>query len=137
MAAFVRTHAGVVIAAAVLAGCGSTVTATTSFVGFAGCPAGAGSAIIFLQRSLDAAGDAGPGELADVLPTFDRDVRSMMLRAQEVHCTEAGFNDAIIGRVDELTAGGPGGVLLIALVRTRGLGSLDESEGGLIRLPTG
>jgi hypothetical protein len=61
----------------------------------------------------------------------------MALRAQEVHCTEEGFNAAIVVRVDELVAGGPGGLLLIEIVRERGLGSLDEARGGLIRLPAG
>ena len=60
----------------------------------------------------------------------------MALRAQEVHCTEEGFNAAIIVRVDELVAGGSGGELLITIIRERGLGSLDESSGGLIHLPT-
>jgi len=73
--------------------------------------------------------------MASLLPGFDDDVRAMMLRAQEVHCTEDGFNVAVIARVDELTSSGPGGDALIVVVRRRGLGSLDENAGGLIRLP--
>jgi len=125
------------VAAALLTACGSSATATTTFQGFAGCSAGAGSAIAFLQRTLDAAGGVEPAALADALPNFDHDVRTMALRAQEVHCTEEGFNAAIVGRADELIAGGAGGEQLIIMVTERGLGSLDESKGGLIELPTG
>ncbi len=124
------------VAAALLTACGSSATATT-FQGFAGCSVGAGSAIAFLQRTLDAAGDSEPAGLAEALPNFDDDVRAMALRAQEVHCTEEGFNAALVVRADELIAGGPGGEQLIIIVKERGLGSLDESKGGLIRLPTG
>ncbi len=130
------TLGAVAVAAAMLTACGSSATATT-FQGFAGCSVGAGSAIAFLQRTLDAAGDSEPAGLAEALPNFDDDVRAMALRAQEVHCTEEGFNAAIVVRADELIAGGPGGELLVAIARKRGLGSLDESKGGLIRLPTG
>ena len=87
-------------------------------------------------RTLDAASDSEPAGLADAVPNFDDDVRAMALRAQEVHCTEEGFNAAIVVRADELIAGGPGGELLIDIVRERGLGSLDEGNGGLIQLPT-
>ena len=117
-----------------LAGCSTEATTTTAFQGFDGCQAGADSAIVFLQRSLDAAGDAEPGELEASLPAFDRDVRAMMLRAREVHCTEEGFNAAIIARVGELEASGPGGELIIDMVRVRGLGSLEDGS-GLIALP--
>ncbi len=123
--------------AALLTACGSSATATTNFQGFAGCPAGASSAIAFLQRTLDAAGDIEPAGLAEALPNFDHDVRAMALRPQEVHCTEEGFNAAIVIRADELIASGTGGEQLIIIVKERGLGSLDESKGGLIRLPTG
>jgi hypothetical protein len=130
------TIGAAVVAAALLTACGSSATATTTFRGFDGCSAGAGSALTFLQRTLDAAGDVEPARLAEALPNFDRNVRWMALRAQEVHCTEEGFNAAIIVRVDELVAGGPGGLGLIEIVRERGLGSLDEGNGGLIQLPT-
>jgi hypothetical protein len=130
------TIGAVAVAAALLTACGSSATATTTFRGFDGCVAGASSAITFLQRTLDAASDAEPAGLAATLPDFDRNVRWMALRAQEVHCTEEGFNAAIIVRVDELVAGGPGGLALIEIVRERGLGSLDEGNGGLIQLPT-
>ncbi len=129
------TIGAVAIAAALLTACGSNATATT-FQGFAGCSVGAGSAIAFLQWTLDAAGDSEPAGLAEALPNFDDDVRAMALRAQEVHCTEEGFNAAIVVRADELIAGGPGGLALIEIVRERGLGSLDEGNGGLIQLPT-
>ncbi len=131
------TIGAAVVAAALLTACGSSATATTTFRGFDGCSAGAGSALTFLQRTLDAAGDVEPAGLAEALPNFDRNVRWMALRAQEVHCTEEGFNAAIIVRTDSLIAGGPGGEQLIIIVKERGLGSLDESKGGLIRLPTG
>lgn len=124
------------VASLLLVACGSGSTATTQFQGFAGCPAGADSAISFLQRTLDAAGDSQPHQLAAALPEFDRDVRAMLLRAREVHCTEEGFNAAIIDRVDELSASGPGGELIIDVVRERGLGSLDDAD-GLILLPEG
>ncbi len=130
------TIGAAVVVVALLTACGSSATATT-FQGFAGCSAGAGSAIAFLQRTLDAAGDVEPAGLAEAVPNFDHDLRAMALRAQEVHCTEEGFNAAIVVRADELIAGGTGGELLIAIVEERGLGLLDESKGGLIRLPTG
>ncbi len=131
------TIAAAAVAVMLLSACGSGATPTTAFRGFDGCAAGAGSAIAFLQRTLDTAGDAEPAGLAEALPNFDRNVGWMALRAQEVHCTEEGFNAAIVVRVDELVAGGPGGLLLIEIVRERGLGSLDEARGGLIRLPAG
>ena len=121
---------------AVLAAACSNATERAAFEGFDGCDAGAGSAIVFLQRTLDRVGDAEPAEMAAIVPSFDADVRAMMLRAQEVHCTEDGFNAAVMARVDELTSSGRGGDALIVFVRRRGLGSLDEAEGGLIRFPT-
>ena len=125
------------VVAVLLNACASSGTATTTFQGFDGCAAGAGSALVFLQRTLDTAGDAEPAGLAEAIPNFDRNVRWMALRAQEVHCTEEGFNAAIIVRADELISGGSGGELLITIVKDRGLGSLNESNGGLIRLPAG
>jgi len=129
--------AATAVAVVLLSACGSGATATSAFQGFDGCEAGAGSAIAFLQRTLDTAGDVEPAGLAEASPDFDRNVGWMALRAQEVHCTEEGFNAAIVARADELIASGSGGELLIILVKERGLGSLDESNGGLIRLPTG
>lgn len=127
----------VALLTAVSMGCTSKSSSTTVFEGFTGCLAGAASAIGFLQRRLDTVGSAEPEGLAELLPNFDENVRAMLLRAQEVHRTEQGFNDAVIGRVRELVAGGPGGMLLIEVVRERGLGSFDEGGGGLIQLPTG
>ena len=92
--------------------------------------------LVDIKIQPDAAGDGEPAGLAEALPHFDHDVRAMALRAQEVHCTEEGFNAAIMARADELIAGGAGGELLIAIARERGLGSLDENKGGLIRIPT-
>lgn len=120
-----------------IAGCSADGEPATDagFQGFEGCRAGAGSAIVFLQRTLDQAGSSDAADVAVQVPGFDDDVRAMMLRAQEVHCTEDGFNTAVIARVDELESAGPGGAALIAVVRERGLGSLDPDRGGLISLP--
>lgn len=134
--ALVFVFVGVVLCGG-LSACDSGGSDTTAFQGFTGCAAGAGSAITFLQRSLDEAGDAEPEALSQLLPDFDSDVRAMLLRAREVHCTEEGFNAALILRTDELVAQGPGGVLLVAVVTERGLGSLVEGGGGLITLPGG
>lgn len=68
---------------------------------------------------------------------FDFGVRALLLRAQEVHCTESGLNDAVIARVGELRPGGRAGELLIEDVGRAGLGSLAESSGGPLRLPGG
>ena len=57
-----------------------------------------------------------------------------MYRAREVHCTEEGFNKAIVERVDELVGDGAAARMLIATVEARGLGSLDAENGGLITL---
>lgn len=128
--------AAVVLVSVTVAACSSGVGRRTStFEGFDGCQAGAGSAIIFLQRTLDSVGTAPEEEMAPLVPTFDSDVRAMMFRAREVHCTDDGFNSAVIARVDELRSAGPGGDALIVIVRSRGLGSLDEGAGGLISLP--
>ncbi|MFV1998748.1 MAG: hypothetical protein ACC654_00135 [Acidimicrobiia bacterium] len=133
---FRRFAVGVVLAALLAAACSAGIGPQTStFEGFDGCQAGAGSAIVFLQRTLDSAGSASEGEISVLVPNFDNDVRAMMFRAREVHCTEDGFNSAVIARVDELNSGGPGGDALILIVRSRGLGSLDDATGGLISLP--
>jgi hypothetical protein len=118
------------------AACGDNAApSTTAFSGLTGCEAGAGSAITFLQRTLDDLDDAEPEDVAALAPDFDKGVNALLLRAQEVHCTEDGFNRAIIVRVDELDGGGPRGELLILEVRERGLGSLDADNGGPLRLP--
>ncbi len=104
---------------------------------FNGCEAGAGSVMAFLQRSLDDIGTAQPGELADLEDRFNFGVRSLLARAQEVHCTEEGFTRAIIARVDELESYGPAGDLLVQEVALRGLGSMDERRGGPLLLPAG
>lgn len=102
---------------------------------FNGCDAGAESVIAFLQRSLDDIGDAQPGELGGYEERFDYGVAGLLARAQEVHCTEEGFNDAIIARVDDLEPRGPAGERLIDDVSRIGLGSSDEDRGGPLRLP--
>jgi hypothetical protein len=88
----------------------------------------------FLQRTLDALGDAGVDEAPNVVPSFDHDVKTMMYRAREVHCTEEGFNQAIVDRVGELVGDGAAAQMLIATVEDRGLGSLDAENGSLITL---
>lgn len=126
----------VVLVGLLATACGDTsgATAESGFSGFDGCQAGADSVVAFLQRTLDDIGDAAPDEVAAFVPEFDEGVHALLLRAQEVHCTEAGFNDATIARVDDLEAHGTAGELLMATVRERGLGSLDNSRGGPIRL---
>lgn len=127
---------GIVLVGLVAAACsGTSDNQSSRFEGFDGCRAGANSAIVFLQRTLDTAGTAREGELAALLPDFDSNVRAMMFRAREVQCTEEGFNAAVIARADELASEGPGGDALIVTVRSRGFGSLDEGSGGLITLP--
>lgn len=128
---------GGLLAAVLVSACGGTsgTTTATAFSGFDGCQAGAGSVVVFLQRTLDHIGGAEPDELTAFVPDFDEGVHALLLRAQEVHCTEEGFNDAVVDRVDELEEGGSAGALLIEVVRERGLGSLEESRGGPIRLP--
>ena len=121
-----------------VAACGSGSSSTTHPVaGFDGCLAGSGSVIVFLQRTLDDLGAAEPGELQQFEERFDFGVRALLLRAQEVHCTEQGFNNAVTARVGELEPRGRGGELLIEDVGRRGLGSLVESRGGPLRLPGG
>jgi hypothetical protein len=113
---------------------GSSTSSTTPFQGLDGCQVGAGSAIAFLQRALDSLGDAEIGEAPNMVPSFDHDVKTMAYRAREVHCTEEGFNQAIVDRAGELVGDGDAAQMLIATVETRGLGSLDTENGGLITL---
>ena len=126
--------ASVLVALAMSACTGPTTSGTTPFQGLDGCKAGAGSAMAFLQRTLDSIGEADIEEAPDMAPTFDHDVETMMYRAREVHCTEEGFNKAIVERVDELVGDGAAARMLIATVEARGLGSLDAENGGLITL---
>jgi len=121
-----------------LAACGGAAEGGGSpFQGFDGCKAGADSAIAFLQRTLTELGEAELDEAQDLVPDFDHNVNAMALRAREVHCTEEGFNQAIIDRTNELSGQGPAAQMLIAEVETQGLGSLDANSGGLITLPGG
>jgi hypothetical protein len=113
---------------------GSSTSTTTPFQGLDGCQVGAGSAIAFLQRTLDSLGDAEIGEAPNMVPSFDHDVETMAYRAREVHCTEEGFNQAIVDRVGELVGVGAAAQMLIVMVEARGLGSLDAENGGLITL---
>ena len=124
------------LSALLLAACSGTAqNGGTPFQGFDGCQAGADSAIAFLQRTLTELGDAELNEAQDVVPDFDHNVKAMALRAREVHCTEEGFNQAIISRADELSGQGPAALMLIAAVESQGLGSLESDNGGLITLP--
>jgi len=125
----------VVLGILTLGACAESSTSTTTpFQGLDGCKAGAGSAIAFLQRTLQAIGDADIEEAPQMVPSFDHDVETMMYRAREVHCTEEGFNRAIVDRLDELVGEGAAAQMLIATVEARGLGSLDAANGGLITL---
>ena len=126
--------ATVLVALAISACASSSTSGTTPFQGLDGCKVGAGSAMAFLQRTLDVLGDAGVDEAPNVVPSFDHDVETMMYRAREVHCTEEGFNQAIVDRVGELVGDGAAAQMLIATVENRGLGSLDAENGGLITL---
>ncbi len=132
-----RALVGVLALAVLAASCGDTSGATlgTAFEGFDGCRAGADSVVTFLQRTLDQIDDAEPDELVPFAADFDEGVDALLLRAQEVHCTEEGFNDAIVARVGDLDAHGSGGEALVEVVGERGLGSREESRGGPVRLP--
>ena len=131
----VRMWLIIVLAILTLGACAESSTSTTNpFQGLDGCKAGAGSAIAFLQRTLQAIGDADIEEAPQRVPSFDHDVETMMYRAREVHCTEEGFNRAIVDRLDELVGEGAAAQMLIATVEARGLGSLDIENGGLITL---
>ncbi len=133
-----RALVGVFALVVLVAACGDTpgTTLGTAFEGFDGCRAGADSVVTFLQRTLDEIDDAEPDALAPFAPDFDEGVDALLLRAQEVHCTEQGFNDAIVARVGELEAHGTAGEALIAVVSERGLGSREANRGGPTRLPT-
>ncbi len=128
----------IVVVALTMGACaGSSTSGTTPFQGLDGCKAGASSAIAFLQRTLDALGDADTDEAPDMVPSFDRDVETMAYRAREVFCTEQGFNQAIVDRAGELVGDGAAAQMLIATVEARGLGSLEAQNGGLITLTGG
>jgi len=129
----------IVIAAAlslVAAACGGVEREINVSPLFEGCDNGAKSVISFLQRSFDDIGDAGPQELAAYTDRFDFGVNALLWRAQEMHCTEEGFNDAVIARADELQPKGAVGELLIGRVRQIGIGSLDDARGGPLALPS-
>ncbi len=120
------------------AACSSSTSATTQpVVGFDGCAAGADSVMAFLQRTVDDIGAAEPDDLQQFEERFDFGVIALLLRAQEVHCTEHAFTDAVIARGGVLLRGGWGGELLTGEVGRWGLGSLDQSRGGPVRLPSG
>lgn len=121
--------------ALVAAACGDGGTEINVSPLFDGCDNGAKSVITFLQRSLDDIGEAGPGDLAAYADRFDFGVNALLLRAQEMHCTEGGFNDAVMARADELEPNGVVGDLLLTRVREIGIGSLDAARGGPLVLP--
>ncbi len=99
------------------------------------CETGARDVMAFLQRTLDDIGDADDAQLAAYADRFDAGVDGLLQRAQEMHCTEEGFNAAVIARVGELEPGGPAGEALIDEVERVGLGSLEQERGGPLRLP--
>lgn len=101
------------------------------------CATGARDVMAFLQRTLDDIGNAEFTEVAAYADRFDTGVDGLLQRAQEMHCTEDGFNGAVMARVDELTASGPVGEALIDRVAQIGLGSRDATRGGPLTLPGG
>ena len=130
-----RRWSAIVVVTLALGACAdSSTSGTAPFQGLDGCKAGADSAVAFLQRTLDAIGDADIAQAAQIVPSFDHDVETMMYRAREVHCTEEGFNRVIVDRVGELVGDGAAAQMLVATVEARGLGSLDAANGGLITL---
>lgn len=118
-------------------GCGADEPAIDASDGVPGCASGANDVVAFLQRTLDDVGDAGATELAAYEDRFDAGVDGLLQRAQETHCTEEGFNEAIMARVGDLEPNGPVGEALIERVREIGLGSMDPERGGPLTLRTG
>ncbi len=118
-------------------GCGQAETPIDAPSEFPSCDSGATSVISFLQRTLDDIGDADAAELSAYEDRFDFGVNGLLQRAQEMHCTEIGFNQAVIARIGELEPNGPFGEALVDRVREIGLGSLDAARGGPLTLPGG
>jgi len=125
------------LAVLLLVGCGGEDAASDTSSDVPTCESGTKDVLAFLQRTLDDIGDAGADELAAYEDRFDLGVDGLLQRAQEMHCTEEGFNHAIIARVGELEPNGPAGEALIERVGEVGLGSLDAQRGGPLMLPGG
>jgi hypothetical protein len=118
-----------------VAGCGSDEPAGAQPGDVPSCESGAPEVISFLQRTLDDIGDADVAELAAYEDRFNVGVDGLLQRAQEMHCTEEGFNNAVIALIADLEPNGPVGEALIDSVREVGLGSLDADRGGPLKLP--
>lgn len=118
-------------------GCGDDDPASNLTSDLPSCESGAVDVIFFLQRTLDDIGDADAAELAAYEDRFDLGVDGLLQRAQEMHCTEEGFNEAVIARVSVLEPNGPIGEALIDRVGEIGLGSLEGTRGGPLTLPGG
>jgi len=118
-----------------IVGCGEDDSAGADAGDVPSCASGATDVVAFLQRTLDDIGDAGAAAAAAYEERFDLGVDGLLQRAQEMHCTEAGFNQAVIARLGELEPNGPMGEALIQRVGEIGLGSLDVARGGPLTLP--
>lgn len=130
-----RVGVAIGLTALLLVGCGGDDPSAGAPNDVPSCESGATDVIAFLQRTLDDLGDADAAEVAAYRDRFDFGVDGLLQRAQEMHCTEAGFNDAVVARVGELEAAGPAGEALIERVAEIGLGSLDPGRGGPLTLP--
>lgn len=127
----------IVFVALVAAGCGDEDPDMTLSQQIPSCESGAVDVIAFLQRTLDDIGEADAAAISAYRERFDLGVDGLLQRAQEMHCTEAGFNNAVIARAGDLEPNGPFGEELIDRVAEVGLGSLDASRGGPLTLPNG
>lgn len=116
-------------------GCGDGDAASTMSDDMPTCATGATDVIEFLQRTLDEIGNADAAAVAAYEERFALGVDGLLQRAQEMHCTEEGFNKAVIARLDELEPNGPVGEALVERVGEIGLGSLDPMRGGPLTLP--
>lgn len=94
------------------------------------------SVIPFLERTLAAIDQIEPDDWTEYEESFDFGSLGLLNRAQEMHCTEVAYNERIMNLVDRFEPEGPLGEQLLAAVAERGLGSLDERQGGPIRLPS-
>ena len=123
--------------ALLIGGCGGDEPAGAEPGDVPTCETAAPEVISFLQRTLDDIGDADAAALAAYEDRFNIGVDGLLQRAQEMHCTEDGFNRAVIALVGDLDPNGPVGEALMARVGEIGLGSLDAARGGPLTLPGG